>query len=94
MLSLKEAAYLAELSKIHFSDEELSAMARDMGQIIELMDSIKSVEVEDTGGDESVAIPFKDLRADSPQPSFDRADIMANAKGARETFFVTRRVVE
>lgn len=94
MLSLKEAAYLAELSKIHFCDEELSAIARDMGQIIELMDSIKSVEVEDISSDANRAIPFKGLRLDSPHPSFDRADILANAKEAKETFFVARRVVE
>lgn len=94
MLSLKEAAYLAELSKISFNDDELSSIAQDMSQIIDLMDSIKIADVESFESDANRAITYGSLRSDVPTDSFDRADILANAKGAKDTFFVARRVVE
>lgn len=38
--------YLAKLSKLSFSDEELQSMANDMTSIIEVMDTVKEMDVK------------------------------------------------
>ena len=43
MISIKEIEKLAELSRIALSDDEKSALQKDMGSILEYVDQIKSV---------------------------------------------------
>ena len=38
-------AYLAELGKLHFSQDELQKMADEMTNIIEVMDTVKEIDV-------------------------------------------------
>ena len=44
-MDLEMVAYLAELGKLHFSQDELQKMADEMTNIIEVMDTVKEIDV-------------------------------------------------
>ena len=39
-------AYLAELGKLHFTKEEMEQMASEMTSIIEIMDTVKEIDIQ------------------------------------------------
>ncbi len=92
MFDAKLTKYLADLSKIEFSEAELEKMTEDMTDIISLMDKVCDF-------DSSVntyaldAVSYADLRHDEPQPSFPTDKIIKNAKNVKNNSFVVPKVV-
>ena len=39
-------AYLAELGKLHFTEDEMKQMASEMTSIIEIMDTVKEIDIQ------------------------------------------------
>ena len=44
-MDLNMVKYLAELSKLEYSDKELAATAEQMTDIIDLMDTVKEIDI-------------------------------------------------
>lgn len=44
-MDLNMVSYLAQLSKLAFTEEELKSMANDMTSIIEVMDTVKEMDI-------------------------------------------------
>ena len=92
MVDLELTKYLAELSKIEFTGEELEKMAKDMSDIINLMDKVK--EIDPSGKTYALgAVSYDDLRKDVKKESFDTEKILENAKAVKEDSFVVPKVV-
>lgn len=84
--------HLAGLSKLSFEDDELKQMMVDMENIIKLMDSIKDADTN--------SVPFMheckkydDLRNDLPNKSFERDEILKNAKIVEKSNFAVPKVM-
>lgn len=92
MFDTKLAAHLAELSKIEFTETELEKVAKEMDDIIALMDTVSDFEDNDTTTVNS-AVGIREVRADEPKNSFDREDILKNAKQSSEGCFTVPKVV-
>lgn len=45
-MDLQMIAYLAELGKLHFTKEEMEQMASEMTSIIEIMDTVKEIDIQ------------------------------------------------
>lgn len=78
--------YLAKLSKLSFSDEELQSMANDMTSIIEVMDTVKEMDVKyDAMKNQNVYI--NDLRPEikDDYPSYP-TDVEEVKKNSRNNF--------
>lgn len=90
-----ELDHIAELSKLSFTDEESEKMAEQMGDIIELMDTIRDFDIEydDTGDNNQ--IPYAQLREDRAEQSFPTEKLMQNAvTGGNEDCYVLPKMME
>ena len=92
-LDLEMVAYLAELGKLHFSQDELQKMADEMTNIIEVMDTVKEIDVTYDALADNKNIYLNDLREDIKADSFPTEKILQNAVHD-ENCFVVPKVVE
>ena len=86
-------AYLAELGKLHFNQNELEKMADEMTNIIEVMDTVKEIDVTYDALADNKNIYLNDLREDVKDNSFATEKILQNAIND-ENCFVVPKVIE
>lgn len=81
MAKMEKAAllHIAELSKLSFTDEEAEKMMEQMGDIIDLMDTIRDVDLEYDDTADKNEVPYDSLREDTPAPSADTEKLLQNA---------------
>ena len=92
-MDLQMIAYLAELGKLHFTSEEMEQMAIEMTNIIDIMDTVKEIDVEYDALADNKNIYLNDLREDVKAESFSTEKILQNAVND-ENCFVVPKVVE
>lgn len=86
-------AYLAELGKLSFTQEEMETMAKEMTDIIEIMDTVKEIDVTYDAEADNKNVYLNDLREDVKQDSFPTEKILQNAV-QDDNCFVVPKVVE
>lgn len=92
MVDIKLTKYLAELSKIAFTEEELEKMTGDMADIINLMDKVQ--EIDPSGKTYALeSVSYDDLRTDTVRESFKTEKVLENAAAVKEDSFVVPKVV-
>lgn len=63
-MDLNMVKYLAELSKLEYSDKELAATAEQMTDIIDLMDTVKEIDITYDDLKDNHDVYLNDLRKD------------------------------
>lgn len=91
-MDLKMVSYLAELGKLEFTEDELKNVAKDMTGIINLMDTIKEIDVTYDPYKDNKNIYINDLREDKAQPSMETKKVLSNAENVRNCFYVPKVV--
>lgn len=92
MFDVELTRHLAELSKLAYTDEELEAMAVQMGAIVELMDTVSDFTADkDYFINEPVT--FENLRKDVALESAKREEILQNAADHSDEAFRVPKVV-
>ena len=86
--------HLANLSRLAFNDDEMKKMADDMTGIIEIMDTIKDIDVTYEPIKDNHNVYLNDLRKDIADDSFPTEKILGNAAVVSENAFVVPKVVE
>ncbi|MCI5752694.1 MAG: Asp-tRNA(Asn)/Glu-tRNA(Gln) amidotransferase subunit GatC [Oscillospiraceae bacterium] len=92
-MDLEMVKYLAKLGKLNFTEEGFEAMAEDMTDIIEIMDTIKEIDITYDPIKDNHNVYLKDLRKDEAQPSLPTEKVLQNAVNS-ENSFVVPKVVE
>lgn len=92
-LDLEMVSYLSKLGKLAFTEEELKKTAEEMTSIIEIMDTIKEIDVEYNALADNKNVYLNDLREDASEPSMSTEKILQNAVNS-ENCFVVPKVVE
>lgn len=92
-MDLNMVSYLSKLGMLNFSDEELAKMAEDMTSIIEIMDTIKDIDIAYDAPADNKNVFLHDLREDAAEPSMNRSGILFNAVSS-EGCFVVPKVIE
>lgn len=92
-LDLQMIAYLAELGKLRFTEDEMEKMAAEMTSIIGIMDTVKEIDVEYDAYADNKNVYLYDLREDVKEPSFPTEKILQNSVHD-ENCFVVPKVVE
>ncbi|MGI6270044.1 MAG: Asp-tRNA(Asn)/Glu-tRNA(Gln) amidotransferase subunit GatC [Candidatus Howiella sp.] len=92
MFDVKQTAHLAELSKLNFTEEELTRITGEMDEIVALMDTVADFSAEGEGFVND-AVAFADLRKDEVQSSFPREEILQNGRENNGTAFIVPKVV-
>ncbi len=93
MIDENVVRYVANLSKINVSEEEIEIFKRDFEKIIEFFNQLDEVEadVEPTYH----VLPLKNVfREDIPGKCLDREEALMNAKHKEDGYFKGPRVVE
>ena len=85
--------YLSQLGKLSFTDDELKKAAEDMTSIIEIMDTIKEIDIVYDPLKDNHNVYFGGLRKDEAMDSFPTEKILRNAVNS-ENCFVVPKVVE
>ena len=90
----KTLEYIAELSRLELPEEEKADMLEQMQKILDYMDLLNSVDTDAT----EPLIQFEGLRnvfrEDEVKPSFDRDELMRNAKKNLDGAYQVPRTVE
>ncbi|MCC8043764.1 MAG: Asp-tRNA(Asn)/Glu-tRNA(Gln) amidotransferase subunit GatC [Oscillospiraceae bacterium] len=92
-MDLEMVKYLAKLGKLSFTDEELEQAVKDMTSIIEIMDTIKEIDITYDPLKDNHNVYLKDLRKDEAMPSLPTDKLLMNAVNS-ESCFVVPKVVE
>jgi aspartyl-tRNA(Asn)/glutamyl-tRNA(Gln) amidotransferase subunit C len=92
-MDLEMVKYLSKLGELSFTDEELQRAAADMTSIIEIMDTIKEIDIVYDPLKDNHDVYLNDLREDISAASFPTEKILMNAVNS-ENCFVVPKVVE
>ena len=91
-MDLEMVSYLSKLGKLSFTEEELKQTAAEMTSFIEIMDTIKEIDIKYDALADNHNVYLNDLREDTAQPSMDTAKILQNAKNSNNCFVVPKVV--
>lgn len=72
--------HIAELSRLSFTDEEAEIMMEQMGDIIDLMDTIRDADLEYDDTKDKKEISYQQLRTDAAKESFPAEKLLKNAE--------------
>lgn len=92
-LDLQMISYLSKLSKLNFTESELKKAADDMTSIIEIMDTIKEIDIKYDALADNKNVYLNDLREDISEKSMPTEKILQNAVNS-DNCFVVPKVVE
>ena len=92
-MDLEMVSYLSRLGKLSFTEEELKKTAEEMTNIIEIMDTIKEIDIKYNALADNKNVYLNDLRKDASEPSMPTQKILQNALNS-EDCFVVPKVVE
>lgn len=92
-MDIEMVRYLSKLGKLAFTDEELEKAAKDMTSIIEIMDTIKEIDITYEPIKDNHNVYLSGLREDVSMDSFPTDKILKNAVNS-ESCFVVPKVVE
>lgn len=92
-MDLEMVRYLSGLGKLSFTEEELKKTAEEMTSIIEIMDTIKEIDIEYDALADNKNVYLNDLREDASELSMPTEKILQNAQNS-ENCFVVPKVVE
>ena len=84
--------YLAELSKLEYSDKELAATAEQMTDIIDLMDTVKEFDVVYDDTKDNNSISYDEVRKDVAKPSFPTEKLLSNTQPSGNCYVVPKMV--
>lgn len=93
MADSKLVQYLAELSKINLTAQEMEEFSSQLQEMIALVDCIKAAPVTATLP-EGVGTYYSNLRADTPAPSLPINQLLQNAEQTKNNFFAVPKVVQ
>ena len=84
--------YLADLGKLEFTPEELAKKAEEMTDIINLMDTVKEIDISYNALKDNHDVYINDLREDDPKESLPTEKILQNAVNTNNCFVVPKVV--
>lgn len=93
-LSEKDVRWVAHLARLELTDAEVEAMTRQLGAVLEYVDSLKQVN---TDGVEPMAhaVEVQNVfRDDTPSPSLPADAALANAPDRRGDFYGVPAVLD
>jgi len=96
-LSDQEVRYVADLANLRLSDEEVSRMSHDLGQILTHIEQLNSLNTE--GVEPMAQVLFNAgetaaLRPDVPHTPLSNEEALANAPASGAGYFKVPKVIE
>lgn len=86
--------YVANLSRLTFTDEEALKMAGQMDQILKYMEQLKELDTKNVIPMEHVKPISNVFRDDLVKPSYNRSELLKNAPNHENGAFKVPKIVE
>ena len=96
-LSEKEVRYVADLANLRLSDEEVSRMRRDLGQILTHIEQLNELDTQNVDPMAQVLYSADEtatLREDVPHTCLSNQEVLANASMSGAGYFKVPKVIE
>lgn len=85
--------YLARLSRLQLTEEEIPVYQRQLTGIVALMEQLAAIDVSSVPETAHALEAVNVFRADEPAPSFPREKLLENAPEARGGAFAVPKVL-
>ncbi len=93
MIERKDVEYVAWLARLELSEEEKERFTRQLGQVLEHAEKIRSLDTEDVEPT-AHAIPLKNvMRPDEVRPCLSQEEALSNAPRTQGGYFVVPRII-
>jgi aspartyl-tRNA(Asn)/glutamyl-tRNA(Gln) amidotransferase subunit C len=93
MIEKKDVEYVAWLARLELSEEEKEKFTRQLGQVLEHAEKIKSLDTEDVEPT-SHAIAMKNvMREDEVRPCLSQDEALSNAPSREGGYFKVPRII-
>ena len=89
----REIRYLAHLSRIQLSEEEVGNLNKDLSQLLDYIGQLKSLPTEAVAPTNAVLPAYNRFRKDEITPSLAVEKALANAPERMDNFFRVPRVI-
>lgn len=86
--------YIANLSQLSLSVDEMESLSRDMAGIITLMDTIKEINLDDVPITEHISGMRNVMRDDVAKEPMDTKDILSNTEHKMDNCFVVPKLLD
>ena len=93
-ISREEVVRVVALARLSLDEEGLSRMARELGAVLEYVETLERVDTRDVPPTAHVLPLATPLREDVPEPPLDPELALANAPQRDGTAFVVPRVID
>lgn len=92
-IGIEEVKRIATLAKIGLTEEEAAAMSVELGQIVEFVEQLQSVNTEGVELTNQVTGLTDAWRPDEVRPSMARDELLKNAPDQQDGYIKVRRVL-
>jgi aspartyl-tRNA(Asn)/glutamyl-tRNA(Gln) amidotransferase subunit C len=93
-LTPQTVKYVAELSRIELSDQELEKLSKQLESILTFIDQLKLLDVSSIQPTSHILPVNNVLREDQPRDSLPIEKVLANAPKKKDNFFIVPKVIE
>ncbi|OFI45796.1 Asp-tRNA(Asn)/Glu-tRNA(Gln) amidotransferase subunit GatC [Floricoccus penangensis] len=90
----EEVRHVANLSKLEFNDQEVTAYAEQLGKIIEMIDLLNEVDTEGVEFTSNVANNTNFMREDVSTPGWNRDELMRNVPESEDGFIKVPAILD
>jgi aspartyl-tRNA(Asn)/glutamyl-tRNA(Gln) amidotransferase subunit C len=93
-VSKQTIEYVAHLSRINLTPEELEKFSGQLAQIITFIDTLKQLDVEQVSPTSHI-LPLQNvLRQDIPRQSLPVAQVLADAPSQQDNLFAVPKIID
>ncbi len=94
MISKEEMEYIAELSMLKFSNEEIKKLMEEFNKTLDYMKEIQKVDTKNIESTYQVNNNYQYLREDKIKESFSREEALKNAPDEQFGYFKLPKVLD
>lgn len=93
-VTTEEVMHIADLSRLAFTDAECEAQREHLEKVLGYFETLDGVDIADVPPTAHILDAVNVLREDEVEPSFDNAELVANAPERDDGAYVVPRVVD
>lgn len=92
-IGIDQVERIARLARINLNPDEAAKMSVELGQIVEFVEQLQSIDVTDVPPTDQVTGLVDVWREDVVKPSVGRAALLKNAPQTKDGYIVVKRVL-
>ena len=93
-ISAEQVKHVANLSKLSFSDDELQEFTVQLGNIIDMVETLEEVDTEGVPFTSNVTDLINVMREDTPAEGWNRDELMQNVPESEDGFIKVPAIMD